>query len=45
VRGLASKLAEYVDKFMRQAQQLGSLKRDVRYLGDALQEAQRAIEN
>ena len=41
VRELVTKLVEYVNKFMRQAQQLGSLKHDVHSLGDALQEGRR----
>ena len=40
-KGLAPKLVGYIDKSKRQAQQLGSLRHDVRSLSDALPEMRR----
>ena len=39
MKKLAEKLAGYIDKFKRQAQQLGSLRGNIHSLGDAFREA------
>ena len=41
VRKLVTKLAEYIDKSKRQAQQRGSLKDDIHSLSDAIQDVRR----